>query len=143
LAKHKALKGQVVFAVPGRIDAPLARPGDEERLAQSPELLRYVVSLLSTAERPLHPLAKVVALVDRPLRAAFETAIREDITNAALPAEVAAHDVGGKPYLRLKAHEVPPPPEEALAHRLLSTLESARGSGDYPIALDDLLARAA
>src|SRR5262249_12326823 len=72
LAGHKALKGRVVFAAAGRVDAPLGRPGDEGRLAQSPELLRYAVGQVSTAERPLHPLSKVAAAVDKALRPAFE-----------------------------------------------------------------------
>jgi hypothetical protein len=145
VASDKALKGQLVFAVAGSAESPVALAGDEERLAASDLLAEFAVGLLSTAEKPLHPPAKVVGKLDKGIRGAFEPVLARRIEANDLPAAVVAELVKGTPHLRLKRYLPPPPPRdpaEVLAERLLAALQARRSAGDYPIPLLKLTAQA-
>src|SRR5206468_1966921 len=61
----RAFRAEVVLAVPDSRESPVALKGDEEKLAGSEVLLELAVSLLSTAEKPLHPVAKIAGKLDR------------------------------------------------------------------------------
>jgi hypothetical protein len=139
---EKGLKAQVVPGVAGNADAPAALAGDEEVLANSPRLLEFAVGLLSTPERPLHPVARVAGKVDKRLRPAFESAIERRVREGDWPASVAFHEVKGKPHLRLTRHPLPRPADEALAEKLVESLRAARDSGAYPVPLRELIEQA-
>lgn len=144
LAADKTFRSRVIQSIPGNIEAPLVLAGDEAILVNSPVLLDHAVGLLSTPEAPLHPLARIAARLDRPLRPAFESAVAQQIAEGRLPSTLAAHDVKGKPHLRLARHELPtppPPPEQRLASQLLDLLSAARSNGTYPLPLARLIAQ--
>jgi hypothetical protein len=145
VASDRAFKGQVVLAVAGDAQAPVVLAGDEERLAASALLLEYAVGLLSTAEKPLHPPAKVAGKLDKGIREAFEAALARRIEANDLPEAVVVEPVKDRPHLRLKRHPPPPPPRDpalVLAERLLSALAARRSAGDYPVPLPKLVAQA-
>jgi hypothetical protein len=122
--------------------APLALAEDAERLAASPQLLEFALNrACAPPAKPLQPLAKVAAQVEKPLRPAFEAALRRRQEEGALPPEAAAQTVRGKPHLYLKRFPPPKPPALELSERLVRTLEEqcGRGEGAYPVPLNRLL----
>ncbi len=139
---EKELKAQLVVVAPDQPNAPVVLKGDEERAANSPDVLHYAVGLLSTAERPLWPVAKVAGKLHKALRAPFTVAVETLVRENKLPASVAVAEVGGKPHLRLSKHELPRPPAEVLANKLLAALRRGHGQDDYPTLLDALLRHA-
>jgi hypothetical protein len=143
LVNDKSFRGKVILAVPGRADSPVALPGDEERLASSPLVLTHAVGLLSTPEQPLHPLKKIIAKIAEPMRSLFEQAMTKHVAEKTLPAALAAHDVGGQVHLRRADYPLPPPADEALANRLLTTLKQNQRTGVYPVSVRELMARIA
>jgi hypothetical protein len=139
LAGDKSFKKQVIQALPGDPGSPLGLPGDEERLVSSPALVEFAVGLLSTREKPLHPVSKVVGKVDKAIRPRFEAALQRHIENNTLPASVAVDEVKGKPHLRLSRYLLPREAAEVLAEKLLAGLRSARDAGTYPLPLSELV----
>jgi hypothetical protein len=137
----KPFAAQVALAHKKDAVAPLALAGDADRLAASPQLLGFALHRACTAAKPLQPLAKVVAQVEKSLRPAFETALRRRLDEGTLPPEAAAQTVRGKPYLYLKRIPPPKPPPVELSERLVRALEEQRGRGEgaYPVPLNRLL----
>ena len=122
-------------------DSPVALAEDAERLADSPRLLEFTLSLLCTPEKRLHPSAKVVGKVDKSLKVAFTAALQRRLTDGSLPATVGVVTVRGKPQLYLRTL---PPPAVELSQKLMRTLETLRSEGEnaYPLSLKDLITQA-
>jgi hypothetical protein len=140
LAADKGFRSKAILAVPGDVRAPVALAGDQERLASSAVLLEYAVGLVSTPDQPVQPLRKAAGNLDKSLRIPFEQAVARMVETGTLPATVAAHDVKGKLHLRRADYPLPPPPDEALANRLLAALQAARAAGTaYPPSLAHLI----
>ena len=123
--------------------SPIVLAEDAERLASSPQLLEYALDLLCSADKPLHPLTKVLAKVDKALRPAFQSALERSMAENRLPATVGATMVRGKPQLYLQRFPPPPPkkkPAEELSEQLVQVLHEQRERGDdaYPLPLDRL-----
>jgi hypothetical protein len=121
--------------------APLALAEDADRLAASPQLLQFALNCACTATKPLQPLAKVVMQVEKPLRPAFEAALRRCLEAGALPSEAGSQTVRGRPYLYLQRLPPPKPPALELSERLVRALEEQRGGGEgaYPVPLGRLV----
>jgi hypothetical protein len=136
---HKVFKSQAIVAARRTIDAPVALVADADRLADSPLLLEFALGLLSTAKKPLHPVAKVVAKVDARLREAFAAAVARHVDAGDLPPNVAAVQVKDAPRLSLRPYLPRIAPETELAGKLLRALEDHRRRGDYPVTLARLL----
>src|SRR4051794_13438555 len=66
---------QVVLAARKDPEAPVALAEDAELLAASPLLAEYALGKVCSAEKPLHPVAKVAGKVDRGLQGAFAAAL--------------------------------------------------------------------
>lgn len=142
LAADKVLRASVLFAVAGNPDLPVARLGDEKKLAASPEVIEYAVAQLSTAEAPLHPLPKIAGKVDKALKESFAPAVVKHLADGTLPESLASTEIKKVLHLRLAKFEPPPPPlppETILAEQLLSRLRQSRETGVYPVALATLI----
>jgi hypothetical protein len=119
---------------------------DGERLVAGPQLLEYALGLLCSAEKPVHPLTKVVNKVEKTLRPAFKAALERGIVENSLPPTVGMVMVRGKPQLYLQRFPPPPPPPpkkkpaEELSEKLVQVLNRQRELGDdaYPLPLDRL-----
>lgn len=121
--------------------SPIALAEDAGRLAESDLLLEYALRRLCSAEKPLHPVTKVVSQVDVPLRPTVTTALERRLAEGRLPAPAGKQTVKGKAHLYLRDFPPPPPPRhpaEELGEQLLRALE-ARRAGDYPAALAGLI----
>jgi len=138
----KAFKSKVVLAVPDNRESPVALKDDEEKLAGSPVLLELVVHLLSTPEKPLHPLAKIAGKLDKSIREAFAKSVEQRIQEKTLPKTLWAEEVKSKPYLGLERYKPVFPPEEELARKLVAALRAQRGQDEYPRLLSALLQEA-
>jgi hypothetical protein len=136
---HKVFKSQVIVAARKNRDAPVALTADADRLADSPLLLEFAVGLLSTAKKPLHPVAKIVAKVDARLRDAFAATIARRLNAGDLPPNVAVVQVKDAPHLCLRPYLPRLAPEVELAGKLLRALEDHRRRSDYPVTLARLL----
>jgi hypothetical protein len=121
--------------------APLAVAEDADRLAASPQLVQFALNRACTAAKPLQPLAKVVMQVEKPLRPAFEVALRRRLEEGALPPEAGSQTVRGRPHLYLQRLPPPKPPALELSERLVRALEEQRGGGEgaYPVPLGRLI----
>jgi hypothetical protein len=137
----KPFAAEVALASKKDAAAPLALAADAERLAASPGLLEFALNRACTAAKPLQPLAKVVAQVEKWLRPAFEAALRRRLDEGTLPPEVASQTVRGRPHFYLKQFPPPKPPALGLSERLVRALEEqrGRGGGAYPVPLDHLV----
>jgi hypothetical protein len=136
---HKVFKSQAIVAARKNPDAPVALITDADHLADSAALLEFALGLLSTAKKPLHPTAKVVAKVDARLRDAFAAAIARRLNAGDLPPNVAVVQVKDAPHLCLRPYLPRIAPEVELAGKLLRALEDRRRRGDYPVTLARLL----
>ncbi len=139
LSADKGFKTRVMQALAGDPSSPVVLAGDEERLAASPALVEFAVGLLSTADKPLHPLNKIAGKLDKAIRPVFTSAVERQLQNHSLPASVVVHDVKGEPHLPLARHPLPRDPVEVLAEKLLAGLREARDSGTYPLPLNELV----
>jgi biotin operon repressor len=121
-------------------DAPVALREDLERLAASPPVLEFALeSLYGGGGTPPWPLKKVSGRLDKPLQAAFESAIERRVAENSLPETVGATAVKGKPAFYLNRQPPPKPPATELAERLLRALRGRRERGDgYPAVLKQL-----
>ena len=99
-----------VLAARKDLASPIALAEDAGRLAESPLLLAYALGKLACPERPLHPLKKIVAQVERPLQPAFQSALEQHLVQGALPSGVGRRDVKHHPHLYLESCPPPPPP---------------------------------
>ena len=70
----------------------------------------------------MHPLNKVVGLLDAPLRPAFQAVLEQQIAAETLPDFAAAETIKGKLHLFLKAFPPPLSPLAELAHKLIGAL---------------------
>jgi hypothetical protein len=128
-------------------NSPIALAGDGERLAASPLLLEYALGLLCSADKPVHPLAKVAGKVARSLQPAFKAALDRHIAENTLPPTVGVLIVKNKPQLYLQRFPPPPPPlpkkkpAEELSEKLVQALieQRERGPDAYPAELHRLL----
>jgi hypothetical protein len=122
-------------------DSPIALAEDAERLADSPRLLEFTLSLLCTPEKRLHPPAKLVGKVDKSLKAAFTAALQRRLAEGSLPTTVGVVAFRGKPQFYLRTL---PPPAVELSQKLMRTLEALRAEGEntYPLSLKELITRA-
>jgi hypothetical protein len=122
-------------------NSPIVLAEDSERLAASPLLLEYALSLVCSADKPLHPLTKAVTKVDKPLRPAFQAALECQIAQNALPAAVGVAIVRGKPQLYLRRFPPKKKPAEELSAKLVQLLteQRERGSDAYPPRLNNLI----
>jgi hypothetical protein len=143
----KPFANEVVRANKKDVNSPVALAEDAGRLAGSPLLLEYALGRLCQAEEPLQPLPKVLNVIDKPLRPAFEAAVRGQLDAGALPDLAGSRKVKNKLFLYLK--RLPPPPEPpapaaVLAEKLVQVLreQRSRGDGSYPMSLKELLDRA-
>jgi hypothetical protein len=126
-----------IWAVPGKLDAPVALAEDRAALADSRQLLEY---LLQTTTSPRRPLAAPDLLQDRlggELRPLFTEALARRLRDHKLPPGVGVLTGSAGPELFLEAAL---PPSTLLAWRLLRALELRRQSGGiaYPVLLTDL-----
>jgi nucleotide-binding universal stress UspA family protein len=127
-------------------NSPLTLAEDAERLAAGPQLLEYALSLLCSADKPLHTPAKVISAVDKALRTAFKAALERAIAENNVPATVGIVWVKKKPQLYLQRFPPPPPPPpkqkpaEELSEKLVQVLseQRERGGEAYPLPLDRL-----
>jgi hypothetical protein len=94
---------------------------DVERLAADPRLLDAALGSLCTAEKPLVAIAKVVGQVEKPLRAAFETVLRQHVEANEWPAGIGFVVIKNKPHLYLHRFPLPPDVEAQRAAWLLTT----------------------
>jgi hypothetical protein len=139
----KPFAAQMLPASKKHSDSPIALAEDAGRLAASPLLLEFALRQLCSADKPLHPLDKVVAKVDKPLRPAFQAALERQLREGTLPESVGSLTVKNKPNLFLRAFPPPLTPAAELAQKLLEMLRACRGEGEsaYPISLDELKRR--
>ncbi len=147
LAK-KPFAAQVLRARKKDPASPIALAEDTGRLADSPRLMEYALRRVCSADRPLHPAARVAAQVDPALRMAFLAALESRAAEGTLPGSAGSVVVKDKTYLYLREYPPPPPrkhPAEELSERLLRALEErrGRGEGEYPVSLQRLVAEAA
>jgi hypothetical protein len=137
-----------IVAVKKDAGSPIALAEDGERLAASPLLLEFALGLVCGADKPVHPLTKVVNTVDKALRSAFRIALERRIAENTLPPTVGVTIVRRKPHLYLQKFPPPPPPPpkkkpaEELSEKLVQVLTQRRESGTdaYPVPLDRLIA---
>jgi hypothetical protein len=137
---HKALAKkpfaeQICLARRKDAASPVALQEDADRLAESAELLTYALGLVCTADKPLHPVDRVVKKVDRALQPAFRAALERRLSEDALPAGVGQLTVKNKPHLYLEQFPPPPPKKKAaelLSEKLLRALQARRSQPDYP-----------
>jgi hypothetical protein len=125
--------------------SPIALREDAGRLAEGTLLLEYALGLVCTAEKPLHPPARVVGKVDKALQPLFTAALERRIADNNWPEAVGQVSVKGKPQLYLRRFPPPPPkkkPAEELSEKLLHALQTRRAEGGsaYPVPLNDLAA---
>ncbi len=138
LAK-KPFASQLLAAGKKHLEAPIALSEDLELLARSPALLEFALSQLCSAEKPLIPLPKVVGVVEKALRPAFQAALEGQIRDSTLPADAGSLTVKGKPHLFLKRYPPPLSPPMELAGRLVGALRKRKEQGTgYPATLNDL-----
>jgi hypothetical protein len=132
---------QVIVARARDASSPVALVSDGERLAHSPLLLEFALGRLSSADKPLHPLAKIVGQVSKPLQAAFKAALQSRLEQNTLPETIGRLDVRKKPHLYLKRYPLPRDPSEVLSEKLVQGLEQRRtgGAAVYPLPLAQLL----
>jgi hypothetical protein len=127
--------------------SPIALAEDAELFASSDHLLEFALRRLCTAEKPLHPVARVAMQVDATLRPAFTAAVERRLTESRLPASTGTRVAKGKPHLYLHAFPPPPPkkhPAEELSERLVAALEIRRNRAEAdPPTLAELAAEAA
>jgi hypothetical protein len=145
---RKPFAEQVLRARKKDSASPVALAEDAERLADSPRLLEFALRRICTADRPLHPAARVAARVDKALQPAFAAALERRLAAGTLPEPAGSVTLKDKEYLYLKVFAPPPPkkhPAEELSERLLRALEKrrGRGEGEYPLSLQRLAAEAA
>ncbi len=139
---RRGLVAEVALGSKKDYAAPLALAEDAERLATSPQLLEFALNrACAPPAKPLQPLAKVAAQVERPLRPALEAELRRRLEEGTLPAEAAGQVVRGKPHFYLKRFPPPKPPDLDLSERLVRALEGQRDRGPtaYPVPLDRLV----
>jgi hypothetical protein len=135
----KPFADQLLAASKKHLEAPIALTEDLDLLARSPTLLEFTLSQLCTAEKPLAPLTKVVGVVEKTLRPAFQTALEEQVRDNSLPGVAGSQTVKGKPNLFLKRHPPPLSPSTELAGRLVEALRKRKAQGTgYPTTLDEL-----
>src|SRR5262249_4109236 len=77
--QHKTFKTEVVVAASGNPASPVVLKGDEDKLISSPRALEFAVGLLSTAEKPIHPIKSIAGKLDKPVRDAFEEALAKHV----------------------------------------------------------------
>jgi hypothetical protein len=128
--------------------SPIVLAEETDALAGSPRLLEYALGQLCSADKPLHPLAKVVGKVDKALQPAFQAALERQLAENTLPATVGTRTVKDKPHLYLQQYPPPPPkrpPAEELSEKLLQTLSVQRAQGPqaYPLSLNRLVEQTA
>jgi len=138
LAK-KPFASQLLPSSKKHLEGPIALAEDLELLARSPALLEFALSQLCTPEKPLTPLPKVVSVVEKTLRPAFQTALEQQLRDNSLPDVAGVLIVKGKPNLFLKRCPPPLSPQAELAGRLVEALRQrkVRGTG-YPPTLEEL-----
>jgi len=147
--QHRSQSATWVLANKKDPATPVALADDIEQLAGSALLLRYALGQLASADKPLHPVPKIVARVDASLRPAFEAALQKQLTDNTLPAGVGQQSVKGRPYLYLEQFPPPPPrlprqsPARLLAEVLLTCLRQAWTEGKSILDLNELTALAA
>jgi hypothetical protein len=140
LSRKPAVAG-VVLAAKKDPGSPVALAEDAERFASSPLLLEYALGRLATADKPVHPVAKVAGQVEKDIRTGFQASLEERLASGTLPPGVGVHEVKGKRLLYLERFPPPPPPlpkkspAAALAERLLADLHSG---GETILTLADL-----
>jgi hypothetical protein len=141
--QDKSFKNDVVFALSNHPDSPVVLKGDEDKLVNSPRTLEFAVGLVSTAEKPIHPIKSIAAKLDKPVRDAVEQALAKHVEDKALPAGISTHDLKGRPHLHLSQFPPPRDPVEDLVNGLLSALRTYRDQGGPPVTLSSLLASVA
>ncbi len=120
--------------------SPIVLAEDSDRLAKSPALLDFALGQLYQPGRELHPLARVVAKVDKRLQPAFAAVLEKQVADNTLPPLAGVLLTKGVPRLYLKAFPPPPKPDEALAERLVQVLQTEKERGNYPLKLRELTA---
>src|SRR5262249_38187819 len=100
---------QVVLAAKKDPAAPVALAEDAALLARSPLLLEYALARLCSAEKPLHPVARVAGQVEKGLREPFTASLEERLAGSALPPGVGQRVVKGKPHFYLERFPPPAP----------------------------------
>jgi hypothetical protein len=140
----KQLAPAVVRARKKDPTSPIALAEDRELLAASDLLLEHALRRLCTADKPLHPVPRVVKQVDAALQPALATALERRLAERRLPGSVGAQEVKGKTHLYLNAIPPPPPkkaPAVELAERLVQAMEQwrARSDGELPPTLAELM----
>jgi hypothetical protein len=139
---HRSQASNVVVAAKKDPASPVALAEDAARLAASDVVLVYALGKLATADKPLHPVARVVSRVDRGLQPAFEAALNDRLAGT-LPQGVGKQERKGKVQLYLERFPPPPvPPEKptaaALAEKLLAALTARRQQGERVVNLAEL-----
>ncbi len=135
----KPFAGQMLLASKKHQEAPIALAEDLEVLASSPALLEFALSQLCSAEKPLVPLPRVVGVVEKALRPAFQATLEQQARDNHWPACAGSQTVKGKPQLFLKRYPPPLSPPAELAGRLVEALKKRKAQGTgYPATLDEL-----
>jgi hypothetical protein len=143
-AGHKSIAASIIRAAKKDVAGPVALAEDVASLAGSPLLLEYALGQLASADKPTHPVAKVVARVDKTLQPAFESAINDRIASGYMPPGMGKTEIKGKPLLFLDRFPPPPPPlpkrssAELLSEKLLVELSARRQQGEAFVSLTDL-----
>ncbi len=141
---HKSQADNLVVAAKKDLASPIALAEDAAKLAGSDLLLEYALGKLATADKPLHPVARVVGKVDKRLQPAFEAALTERLSTGQLPPGVGRREVKGQVQLYLEKFPPPPPPAPkksataVLAEQLLANLNARRQQGETVVALAEL-----
>jgi hypothetical protein len=128
---------RAIWAVPGKLDAPVALSEDCAALADSPRLLEHLLRATTTARRPLATASRLQDRLPDELRPLFAEAVARRLRDNELPPGVGV--LSGISGAELFLESVVPT-ATLLAWRLLRTLESRRqrGGDAYPVTLTDL-----
>jgi hypothetical protein len=139
--KKRPFKDRVICCHASHPDAPVALVEDVDQLAGSPLLLEFVLEQLCTATSPTCAVTKLKARLPTKLKGPFEAAVKHHIAENTLPESVADVLVRKKPHLHLRRYELPRPPEDKLAEKLVRVLRAQRalGNGAYPLILARLV----
>src|SRR5262245_27951721 len=123
------------LAVAARKDlsSPVVLAEDAPRFAASDALIEYALGKLASADKPLHPVARIVGKVEKALQVAFETALNERLASNNLPGSVGRRDVKETPHLYLAKFPPPPPktfPAIELAVKLAAAFDARLQQGE-------------
>jgi hypothetical protein len=139
--KRKPFRDRAVCGQSGQLDSPVALAEDVDQLAASSLFLESVLKKLCTPTSPTCAVTKLKSKVPAKLKPAFEAALNRRIQENKLPESVAVVLVKNEQQLHLRSYELPRPPEEELAEKLMGTLKAqqALGQSAYPLSLGQLL----